>query len=1321
MAVWNVSPFKFNIIGNDNLLSPWREITGPGERINNHWNIAALPNYQVQQVAFVDMGLHNVEAHAINEDRLTLAENGSFVLNIRGVEHIDAPADKTVDLEVVGKTGFTTDGSLNTIETNVGNHVIFYTGATRDSTLFTGTGWDQVRLIDHPGEANTQYWSLVRRADGQIDAYSLYSGYQVRMEDGGTTWGNTNGRLNYGEVDEIYAASRNRPNGDVFQPGNDLSDTGDRGNFDNIDLSDAALANFTDRFIAASFKSINYATQNVHVGTAIVETFNGDTTGGTQSASRDHITTNGDKHLLVNEETVAIDGHLRLYVRDNNSGLYNRFNEVYLGTAADEVNANNYSTTSKNAYATNQGTGQGTTLVLGTAMYGFGGNDVLTGGTDVDYLFGGESTYSQLNFGDEYGNRVTGGDGADYFGVGNISTGLDGDAIMTSGIYTTRLSGTGTDVILDWTYGEDFLRVLGNGTAIIDGLGTINDPNVASYSFQQIGASSEMIRLDSSNVVNEGKIVVRGLGGDDTIYGSTGSDYIYGGDGTNEIFLNTDIAEDRAYVDQFVGRQVVGNFNNSNDKVYLNVDAIFNAHDRVDNPPSTFNIHGSTTPRNPYQLDWVKDSSTMSFINGQGSAFSLDLGAVDIIYFPWSETYLGQLNIGGGLYSKSNGAWRNTSHESADDIADIALGIAGGALVLLGTPMLFNPFTFAIGISLIATGGSQIAAVITSEPHLNAEYRLPYHLGDYYANYLTAQKTVNTTVGTPDSPLFTSFFWDNNVSTSFAKAVEFIDTTGNDFSGITTYAILRSDTETFVYFIQSADHIVTDDEARIVAEIEGAVDLANIIGYQGSLDVYNQVGVVSPVFPQTPTIVATVSGTTTTSGRMKDDSIDLSITLAAAPTLGDSIEIYNGSTLLTTINTSVSVTSYTFTHMFMPPAAGSETFLKYLAVSKSSQGFSSSSDTLSLIYDNKPPEILDVIASSTGTNTGSLNVIATGSGVSASEPFSVYLVDNTQLLVGSSVNITASSTSAVLSVAAQQISGLFDLRVSDALNNYSSFEINGQSSVVYLGTSGNDTYTDSSSTGKIIFSFDGNDTISAGGGDDLIIGGAGEDVINGGGGNNTISYVGSAAVTVNLTTNNNTGGDAQGDLLTNIQNLIGSSNGDNLTGDANNNIITGGAGNDIITGGAGADMLTGGGGNDTFVFADGDGVAPTAFGSLTTSGSVGDIQIGTTITVSSDVITDFESTDLLTTDGVGNLVSIIGQNAALGGLGDNSTYIGYGSYAAGIFTVAAGFDLTTANDALLITDGANTTFASNMNIVIIGNLAAELGNLNFTNLYSPPL
>ena len=63
-------------------------------------------------------------------------------------------------------------------------------------------------------------------------------------------------------------------------------------------------------------------------------------------------------------------------------------------------------------------------------------------------------------------------------------------------------------------------------------------------------------------------------------------------------------------------------------------------------------------------------------------------------------------------------------------------------------------------------------------------------------------------------------------------------------------------------------------------------------------------------------------------------------------------------------------------------------------------------------------------------------------------------------------------------------------------------------------------------------------------------------------------------VSVNLSTGESSGGHATGDVLTNIENLIGSVHADTLTGDAEDNRFEGLAGADILDGGDGVDTAS---------------------------------------------------------------------------------------------------------------------------------------------------
>lgn len=131
------------------------------------------------------------------------------------------------------------------------------------------------------------------------------------------------------------------------------------------------------------------------------------------------------------------------------------------------------------------------------------------------------------------------------------------------------------------------------------------------------------------------------------------------------------------------------------------------------------------------------------------------------------------------------------------------------------------------------------------------------------------------------------------------------------------------------------------------------------------------------------------------------------------------------------------------------------------------------------------------------------------------------------------------------------------------------------------GRGGNDTL-DGGTGHDVLRGGAGNDTLNGENGNDILIGGAGADMLNGGGGSDTASYVGSdAGVIIDLANSTASGGDAAGDTLTDIENVIGTAHNDTLTGDANINTLDGRAGDDMLDGGGGDDRLDGDAGNDT--------------------------------------------------------------------------------------------------------------------------------------------
>jgi len=153
----------------------------------------------------------------------------------------------------------------------------------------------------------------------------------------------------------------------------------------------------------------------------------------------------------------------------------------------------------------------------------------------------------------------------------------------------------------------------------------------------------------------------------------------------------------------------------------------------------------------------------------------------------------------------------------------------------------------------------------------------------------------------------------------------------------------------------------------------------------------------------------------------------------------------------------------------------------------------------------------------------------------------------------------------------------------------------------------------------------GDDFLDGGDGPDMLWGGLGNDMLKGGGGADwlggdegidTVSYYESPeGVTVLLNVNGvgGAGGDAEGDILGDIENLTGSTYADTLGGDDGVNQLMGMDGNDTLKGFGGADSLHGGNGNDTLYGMDGADVLRGDSGNDTLNGGAGaDTMLGGT-------------------------------------------------------------------------------------------------------------
>lgn len=93
-------------------------------------------------------------------------------------------------------------------------------------------------------------------------------------------------------------------------------------------------------------------------------------------------------------------------------------------------------------------------------------------------------------------------------------------------------------------------------------------------------------------------------------------------------------------------------------------------------------------------------------------------------------------------------------------------------------------------------------------------------------------------------------------------------------------------------------------------------------------------------------------------------------------------------------------------------------------------------------------------------------------------------------------------------------------------------------------------------------------------GNNLIQGNRGADTLDGGEGRDVLSYRASKSeVSINLATNTAVGGDAEGDVISGFERILGSDFADYLVGDDQDNLIEGNGGADTLEGGVGKDIL----------------------------------------------------------------------------------------------------------------------------------------------------
>ena len=227
-------------------------------------------------------------------------------------------------------------------------------------------------------------------------------------------------------------------------------------------------------------------------------------------------------------------------------------------------------------------------------------------------------------------------------------------------------------------------------------------------------------------------------------------------------------------------------------------------------------------------------------------------------------------------------------------------------------------------------------------------------------------------------------------------------------------------------------------------------------------------------------------------------------------------------------------------------------------------------------------------------------------------------------------------------------------------------------------------------------------------GDNVIVGGKGADTLDGGAGRDEISYSTSdAGVSVNLGTSAVSGGDAEGDQISNFEDVRGSEHHDILMGDGTANELKGGKGNDTLIGGGGADTLVGGDGEDLVDYASSSaGVSVDLTLGLSTGGDAAGDKLISIEKISGSfhddtLIGDVEDNWLEGVTGADSLSGAGGADTLVGGIGADSLDGGAGN------DVLLGED---GNDSLAGGAGADTLLGGDGQDTLLGGDGNDLMN-----------
>lgn len=833
-------------------------------------------------------------------------------------------------------------------------------------------------------------------------------------------------------------------------------------------------------------------------------------------------------------------------------------------------------------------------------IFGFDGQDTLTGGNFADSLFGGIGNDSLS--GGNGNDSLSGGDDDDYLNGG------DGDDVLMGGAGNDSIRGGDEADTMNGGAGVDLVNDAGNGNDLIihDTPAAVLNVSVTWRDQVSVSASQNGVTLTSSNAVNtsidasssSSSVSMLGGTGNDSLVGGSGNDTLNGGDGHDTINGGDGI-------DTISGGSGSNSLSGGNGNDTFLFDE--GAGNKIANAAAVIGGDG---------IDTIY--ATNGNANGSVTLVSADFASV---------TSMDQLEL--LAYSTGQAAVTLGSETDSAFSSGITIFLNASATA----PLVVNGALSSVGVTATGRNGNDSLTGGVSADSLT---------GGAGNDTLIGGSDQDTLIGGDDNDIFV---YDNNTALRLDGSVDggdgidrikftsSIDTltspflNGNNFHADFSRVTSVEEVELFgassvnlgdVFPRVGITKIITGDNDTTLRYDNSALGTINVdttaLADNKTLTLYGFGG-----FLGTYTFAVTnLKGNVDASGMSGNTSV------SAASGSGFSVSIVGGEGNDTitgglgadTINGGAGINTFVFN---TNDVASGETVT-----------FSGTNDTIRV---------------DSSENFYSLNASALLAGLDGISLQDSNAFFNAPQLSGLTLSITDKVGGAVGKVT------VYGDR-SDNTIDMANITHDANSALYIDAGDGNDTVIGSAFDDDI-YGSDGNDSISAGSGNDTITGGAGVDILTGVEGNNQFVYTAQADLfatsTTTALTDSITGGTATDQIVLGGENLTwnitstnswgsrisgveqiivggantssvsvvlnndayeaglrvvdltadtdlagtnvisvaeesGSLNGFVLTGSVGADSISGGAGKDTIKGGAGSDSLTGGSGADTFVY-----------------------------------------------------------------------------------------------------------------------------------------